>query len=90
VAKLRSAEPDEIFLVHPDNVVAVRLFQAMGTQWNAVALSTMDRAQIRRTGLRYEAIEVTARLEGLDVAGDDFRRLRIMEIEAIAAWGREA
>lgn len=79
----------EAFLVHPDNVSAVRLFVAMQTQWSWVALSTMASAQMRRTGLKYESLETTARLMGVgEISPDDFARVRILEIEALEAWAK--
>lgn len=73
--------------VHPDNALAVRLFLALQTQWHWVALSTMTSAQIRAMGLKYEVLEITARLESLgEICTDDFRRIRIMEAEAMNAW----
>ncbi len=73
--------------VHPDNVFAVRLFLAMQSQWHWVPLSTWSTAQIRAMGLKYEVLELTARLEDLgEIATDDFRRIRFMEAEAMHAW----
>jgi hypothetical protein len=75
------------FDVHPDNVFAVRLFQALQSQWHWVSLSTWSTAEIRAMGLKYEVLELTARLEGLgEIATDDFRRIRFMEAEAMHAW----
>lgn len=79
------AEPKSL-MVHPDNVTAVKLFDALRTQWNLVALSTMERSEIRRTGLRYEVLKPVARLLGLKLAADDFTRLQLMEAEALVAW----
>lgn len=84
------AAPDEAFVVFPDNVLAVRLFMALATQWRIISLSTMSSAQLIQTGLDYQVVETTARLSGLgEIAADDFGRLQIMEAEALAAW-REA
>ncbi len=77
--------------IHPDNVLAVRLFDAMQTQWTSFTLSTMSSARYIRTGLRYEALDCVAR--GLDLpypVGDDFQRLRILEATALAAWNEAA
>ena len=64
-------------------------FLAMATQWRCQSLNTMARATIVRTGLDYPALEPTARMIGLDLAADDFTRVRLMEGEALTAW-REA
>jgi hypothetical protein len=78
------------FRVHPDNHTAVRLFLGMATQWNAVALSTLDRAVIRRTGLRYEVLDLVARGLGLAVRRTDFSHIQEMEAEALTAWAEAA
>lgn len=62
---------------------------ALQTQWRQVALSTWQSARIVRTGLDYAAVEPAARLEGLDLTPDDFRRLRCMELDALTAWADE-
>ena len=86
VASVQGRVADPVFRVHPDNVVAVRVLNAMMTQWNVVALSTFGSARIIRTGLKYEAIETTARMAGLEMTPADFARLRTMETAAIEAW----
>ncbi|HVY34999.1 MAG TPA: DUF1799 domain-containing protein [Caulobacteraceae bacterium] len=91
IAKARAdeahADLQDGFLVHADNETAVRLFLAVQTQWRVASLSTMARAQLVNTGLDYVAVERTAVLEGLELKlPDDFRRLRIMEAEALSAW----
>lgn len=89
-AEARGCEPDAGFAVHPDNEAAVRLFLQLGTQWSWVSLSTMAKAMMVRTGLRYETVEPTARLAGLTLGEGDFARLRLMEGEALAAWRETA
>lgn len=86
LAPFRPAVRDTAFFVHPDNVNAVRLFQAMATQWNMVTLATLDRAVILQTGLRYEVLDRVARGLGIEEGPADFTRLQIMEAEAIMAW----
>lgn len=84
---MRPAVQAAAFLVHAPNATAVRLFQAMATQWNMVTLTTLEHARIIRTGLRYEVLDVMARGLGLgSVATDDFQRIRYMEAEALLAW----
>ncbi len=88
-AEARASLPDTGFAVHPDNVAAVRLLLAVATQWQTVALSTLGRAEIRRTGLIYASIEPAARMIGLELTPEVFAQLRWAEAEALAAW-REA
>lgn len=88
-AEARGSIPDSGLAIHPANENAVRLFLAMATQWRCQSLNTMARATIVRTGLDYPALEPTARLAGLELAEDDFVRIRLMEGEALTAW-REA
>ena len=86
VARMSQLAAPAVFLVHPDNVNAVKLFIAMSTQWNAVALTTLERAEIRRTGLRYEVLDRVARGAGIAEQDGDFDRLQLMEAEALLAW----
>lgn len=83
-------DPEEVFDVYGENVVACRLFLAVQTQWRVIGLSTMAAARPLRMGLDYVAVEVAARFCGLAVEPDDFDRLRIMEAEAITAFGEQA
>lgn len=85
-ARLTPRQADEVFRVHPDNAVAVRVFAAMKTQWTMASLSTMDRAEIRHVGLDYLRLEATARLCRVELGEHDFARLRIMEATALNAW----
>lgn len=85
-ARAAQAEPDAGFPVHPDNGTAVRLLLASATQWRTAVLSTMERSEIRRTGLDYAALEPTARMAGLEPNADDFLRLRTLEAECLSAW----
>jgi Phage related hypothetical protein (DUF1799) len=81
----------DAFAVHPHNVFAVRLFLAMQTQWDRMALSTMSSARIITTNLKYEVLETTARMAGLgEISADDFIRIRNMEIDALKAWAEAA
>lgn len=86
MATFKGLVADDTFLVHPDNVVAVRLYRAMGTQWRIVPVATMTQVQLRRVGLIYEALEPTMRMAGLKAEPDDFARLRFMEATALKAW----
>lgn len=86
----KAAAPEDDFPVLPANETAVRLFQALQTQWRTTAISTMAKAVIVRTGLEYTAIEPTARMSGLALEGDDFIRLRVMETAALNAFHDEA
>lgn len=86
----KSAPPEADFQILPANEAAVRLFQALQTQWRTTAISTMAKALVIRTGLEYAAIEPTARMAGLQLEGDDFIRLRVMETAALNAFYDEA
>lgn len=62
----------------------------MQTQWRVQFASTFSRVTPVQLGLEYGALETVARLEGLgEIAPDDFRRLRILEAEVLALWGKE-
>ncbi len=89
-ARGEAGADDAGMAIHPDNVVAVKLFQAMSTQWLTQSLSTMTRAVLIRTGLNYVAIPTTARLSKLKITDVDFIRLRVLEGEALTAWREEA
>ncbi|WP_161495027.1 DUF1799 domain-containing protein [Caulobacter sp. BP25] len=81
----------DTFQVHPHNAFAVRLFLAMQTQWSTLALSTMSAARLVRLGLKYEVLEIAARLAGLgEISADDFIRIRLMENDALEAWAEAA
>lgn len=74
---------DEAFLVHPINIPAVKVFLAMQTQWREVGTMT----RVLRRGLDYSVLPIVTAGEGLEpLAGDDFRRFRILEVEAMNAW----
>lgn len=78
------------FDIHPANVTAFQAFLAMRTQWDFAALSTMSAAKVIRVGLKYQVLEMTVRLEGLgELSTDDFRRIRVLEGEALTAWSEE-
>lgn len=74
----------------PINGPAVRVFQALQTQWNSTTLSTLSAARWIRTGLKYEAVPMAERMCGLDLDQDGLTRLRILEGAALAAWAQEA
>lgn len=84
------AAPDAPFVVFGENALAVRLFMALATQWRISSLSTMSAARLVQTGLDYGVIRETAALTGLrEIGPSDFRRLQVMEAEALAAWREE-
>lgn len=89
-AEARAERPDAGLPIMAENGPSVRLFLALATQWNQEPLSTMTRAILVRTGLKYEAVEPTARMMGLTMGEHDFARLRLMEAEALAAWREES
>ncbi|MDO8838025.1 MAG: DUF1799 domain-containing protein [Parvibaculum sp.] len=76
-----------------ENEPAVTLFLGTGTQWRSVALSTMERAAIVRTGIDYAGAEAAARGLGIAWNVELVAGLRVMEDETIriesAARARE-
>lgn len=89
LAQVGEARAPETFEVLGPNVTAVRLFEAMATQWTMVSLTTLDRARLVPTGLRYEVLDRVARGLGIEERPGDFERIRLMEGEALAAWAEE-
>lgn len=87
--RMEAAQDEGGLPVHPHNVDAVRLLLALQTQWMTVAISTMQSAQLRRTGLIYPAIDPTARAFGIEVTPDLFLRLQVLEVEALNAWNED-
>ncbi|QNB12780.1 DUF1799 domain-containing protein [Paraburkholderia tropica] len=74
------------FEVYAENWDAVQLFEALSTQWRAVAFGTMASARIVHMGLDYAAIEPVARLIGIGKRRRPavFQQLRVMEDAALA------
>jgi hypothetical protein len=70
--------PEEEVEVWPDAWTALRLFEALGTQWRT--------GQGGASGLDYTAIPITASMLGIKRRDlpDIFPDLRIMEVEAMA------
>lgn len=66
-------------MVWPDMLDGISVFLAMKTQWNV--LSTM--AGTFRQGLKYEAIEPTARMAGVELSPRIFSDLRTLESAAL-------
>jgi hypothetical protein len=91
-SKAAAADQDEEtsnFLVRPDCWRAVRLFCALETQWHWVGLGLVGAS---RTGLRYEAVEITARLSKMTLNPTLFADLRVMEgaaLDELAMAARE-
>jgi len=75
-----------VFHVLGPNVTAVRVFDAMRTQWHIAPLSTLASAELLHTGLRYDVLDRVARGIGVEERPGDFHRIQIMEAEAIRAW----
>jgi hypothetical protein len=89
-AKARWRLDDDAFAIHPDNVLAVKVFFSMATQWRQASLTTSTRSMLVRTGLDYGALDDTARRAGLPpLEPHDFSRLQLLEAEALAAWREE-
>lgn len=75
-------EPDDID-VPPENWPAVRVMDAMRTQWRD--------GMAGRTGLAYEALPLVMRMMGIAPADepDTFAALRVMEIEMLQTWSAQ-
>lgn len=66
---------------------AVGIFFSMSTQWRWTSAGL---AGALRMGLDYQAIEPVARMLGVDLTGDVFADLQLMETEALGVWSRKA
>lgn len=86
LARVAPNRARDTFRVLGPNVTAVRLFQAMRTQWNVTALPAMDRAHLVHIGLRYEVLDLVAADLGIGKRPGDLARIQIMENEALLAW----
>lgn len=77
------AQPDAgAMSVWPDHVAAVRLFQAMRTQWRTGPAGAV--------GLDYDVLERVAGWLGLPaVDADLFADLQVMEAEVLDAWDKK-
>ncbi|MEX3951976.1 DUF1799 domain-containing protein [Paraburkholderia sp. EG287B] len=82
-ARERARESD--FEVYPDNWETVQVFLALGTQWRAIAVSTMASARVLQTGIDYGAIDPVFRLLGVarKRRAAVFEKLRVMEEAAL-------
>jgi len=87
--RLGGAMRAEVFVVRPENVAAVRLFQALQTQWRWISVSTLAGVALRRTGLDYGPAAWVAGVLGLVVGDGDFHRLRLLESAALEAWAAQ-
>lgn|GEM_PF-2785463 len=58
-------ERENVFVLEAANKDVLSLFISSQTQWRIVTLSTMERAEIIRTGLDYVGVEAAARGLGL-------------------------
>lgn len=72
--------------IWPDMRESVALFFNLATQWR---WSSAGMAGAWRVGLDYPAVEVTARLSGLDMTPAVFSDIRILEQEALRVWNRK-
>lgn len=64
----------------------VALFFALSTQWHWVGAGM---AGAFRTGLRYEAIDATAKGNALEMTPTVFGDIRTLEREALSVWSRK-
>lgn len=69
--------------VWPDNVLAVNVFEAMGTQWNSAGYGVI--------GLKYENLPLIYRYVGVPRSewSDTFDCVRVMEVEALKLMNKE-
>jgi len=61
----------------PENADAIALFIACGTQWRYAFSGA-------RTGLDYAGVESVVRLHGLEIDGETFSKIQILEQTLIA------
>ncbi|MCU7934111.1 MAG: DUF1799 domain-containing protein [Candidatus Thiodiazotropha sp. (ex Dulcina madagascariensis)] len=73
-----AAKEREIFDVLPENWDAVRLFNAVRTQWRIGGMAGIP------TGLDYPAVEMVMNRLGFDDAA--FAQLQLMETTALQHW----
>ncbi len=78
-----AAQPGEVELA-PDEVPAVALFLALGTQWRRHPMTGM------LLGLDYAAVPPTAAMTGTEMTPALFADLRLMEDAAIGALAEGA
>ncbi|WP_322105851.1 DUF1799 domain-containing protein [Paraburkholderia sp. J41] len=81
----RKQAAEAAFEVFPENWDAVRLFEALSTQWRAVAFGTMAGARVLHMGLDYAVFEPVARLIGIRKRrrAAVFQQIRVMEDAAL-------
>lgn len=82
-------QPTE-FGVLPENWEAVNAFLACAHQWHYSAPYSDGKAliQARPIGLRYEALEIVIRHRRVEDPGDCFRRVLVIEAQALAELNR--
>lgn len=78
----------EAIRIAPDEVDAVALFYALGTQWRRQLVVSLAGAASILQGLDYGVVETTARLSGVAMTPALFRDLQLMEREAIKEAAR--
>jgi hypothetical protein len=76
-------ERENTIEVEPENVNAVRVFLAMRTQWQRIAIGGGLKSALMLTGLRYEVLPVLAGALGITIGECELHALQIMEREAI-------
>jgi len=76
-------EGENVFVVEAANQDALSLFIHSETQWRYVSLTTLERAELIRTGLDYAAVEAAAHGLGLEWSEGLVSGIRTMERETL-------
>lgn len=86
--RARRGSTDATIEVEPENVDAVRLFFALGTQWHRVshsfAVGKQNYTAVIRTGLDYGAAVPVAAVLKIGLSEDLLAQLRTLESETLA------
>ncbi|MGQ3031070.1 MAG: DUF1799 domain-containing protein, partial [Ferrovibrionaceae bacterium] len=72
--------PEGLLEVWPSNWDSLRLFTTCATQWDHAG------ADGDATGLRYDRLEIVARMIRVDLTSEIFDDIQALEAEALAIW----
>ncbi len=75
--------PEGLLEIWPSNWDSLRLFTASATQWDHAG------ADGDKTGLRYDRLELVARMLRIDFTSEIFDDIQVLEAEALAIWGEQ-
>lgn len=76
-------ERENVFVVEAANADALSLFIHCDSQWRYVSLTTLERAELIRTGMDYAAVEAAATGLGLDWSDSLIQGIHTMERETL-------